>query len=46
MAWLCTCGNGELDTFGHEALPPEFCEVCDFALWEHFQYQEECAIED
>ncbi len=37
MAWLCGCGNGELDTFEKEALPPEYCDVCDFALWEYFE---------
>ena len=35
--WLCTCGNGELDTFDtDEKLPPEFCDVCEFPLWEYF----------
>lgn len=34
--WLCDCGNGELDTFSEERLPPEYCGVCGFPLQEYF----------
>ncbi len=36
--WLCTCGNGNLV----EEEPPEYCGLCNFPLWEHFElYQDE-----
>lgn len=41
MPWLCQCGTGELDTFNHEALPPEFCPLCNMNLWVYFGITEE-----